>query len=111
MLASLPSHPPASSQHLSYKLVGDNLDKSVKARYLRVEGSRNQSLHNFHSFAVRDRIDFSSLPDVLPHSCLNSPKQRALALLPSTDDDNALKELFGTHVSRILAKHIPYFDV
>ncbi len=109
--AALPSTSLAISQYLSYKLVADNLDKNIKARYLRVEGRRNQSLHYFHAIAVRDRIDFSSLPDVLPHSCLNSPKERALALLPSKDDDKALKQLFGTHVSRILAKHIPFFKL
>ncbi len=104
-----PSDPPTCTQHLGYKLVGDNIDKGVKARYMRVEGSRNKSLHYFHSFAVLDRIDFSPLPDVFPQTCLNSPKQLALALLPSTDDDKTLRELFGTHVSRILCTHIPFF--
>ena len=98
-------------QHRSFKLVGDNLDTSVKARYMRMEGSRNQSLHYFHAFAVLDRISFSHLPDVFPHTCLNSPKQLALEMLPSTIDDKALSLLFETHISRILCKHIPFFKV
>lgn len=108
---TLRSDPPMGTQlqHVSYKLVGDNIDKAVKARYMRVEGSRNQSLHYFHFFAVLDRIDFSPLPDVFPHLCFNCPKQMALALLPSTNDDMTLRQLFVTHVSRILTTHIPFF--
>ena len=101
----------AQSSILSYKLVGDNLDKSVKARYMRIGGSRNQSLHYFHSFAVLDRVDFSGLPDIHPQLCLNSPNKRALSMFPSTEDDNALKQLFVTHVSRILATHMPFFKL
>ena len=104
-----PSAPSASTCHLVYKLVGDNIDKAVKARYMRVEGSRNQSLHYFHSFAVLDRIDFSHLPNVFPDTCLNSPKKLALALLPSEGDDTILTRLFETHVSRILCTHMPFF--
>ena len=104
-----PSEPPTCTQCLGYKLVGDNIDMGVKARYMRVEGSHNQSLHYFHSFAVLNRIDFSHLPDVFPHSCLNHPKQLALALLPSKEDDRALTQLFEIHVSRILCTHISFF--
>ena len=95
----------------SFKLVGDNLDKSVKARYMRLGGSRNQSLHYFHSFAVLYRVDFSGLPGVHPQLCLNNPSKRAISLLPSTADDKALKELFVTHVSRILVTHMPFFKL
>ena len=34
-----------------YKLVGDNIDISVNARYMRAQGYSNQSLHFFHSYA------------------------------------------------------------
>ena len=100
---------PRYSPQLGYKLVGDNIDKGVKAWYMRVEGSHNKSLHYFHSFAVQNRVDFSHLPDVLPHTCLNSPHKLAVALLPSRDDDKALRQHFVTHVSRILATYIPFF--
>ena len=106
-----PSGPPANTQCLGYNLVGDNTDKGVKARYMRVEGSHNKSLHYFHSFAVLNRVDLSHLPDAFPHICLNHPRQLALALLPSKDDDRALTLLFGIHGSRILCTHIhvPFF--
>ena len=60
-------------QPLSFKLVGDNIDKNVKARYLRSDHG-NSSLHYFHSFAVKDRIDFSHLSSTLP---LHAPTLRA----------------------------------
>ena len=108
-----PDTPTAAStqlQLLSYKLVGDNIDKSVKARYMRLGTHHvNQSLHYFHYFAVLNRIDFSSFPDVHPQTCLNSPKQIAHSLLPSAGDDAKLRQLFVTHVSRILCTNIPFF--
>lgn len=112
-LSSQPSDadPPSCKQLQlqSYKLVGDNIDKSVKARYMRFEGGHNKSLHYFHYFAVLNRVDFSAYPDVRPDLCLNSPMQIALSLLPSTDDDITLKHLFMTHISRVLCTHIPFF--
>ncbi len=35
----------SSTSELGYKVVGDNIDKSVRARYMRSEGHRNKSLH------------------------------------------------------------------
>lgn len=99
----------SGSPKLGFKLVGDNLDKSVKSRYLRLEGPRNKSLHCFNSFAVQNRIDFSHLPDALPSSGSNRPLQLASALLPSSEDDKALRRNFVVLISRILATHIPFF--
>ena len=101
-------HSPYSRQ-LGFKLVGDNIDKSVKARHMRLDGSRNQSLHCFNSFAVLDRIDFSFLPDTLLHTCFNSPDKMALAILPSKEDDEMLRQHFTTLVSHIICTHIPFF--
>ena len=105
--------PEATSAHLqlqSYKRVGDNIDKSVRARYLRFDvGYKNRSLHYFHYYAVLNWIDFSGIPDVHPHTCHNSPQQIAVSLLPSADDDSILKHLFATHVSRVLCTHMPFF--
>ena len=49
---------------LGYKLVGDNIDKMVKSRYMRLNGHRNKSFHYFHSFAMQNRIDISTLSDI-----------------------------------------------
>ena len=48
----------SSGTHLPlYKLVGDNIDKVVKPRHMRID-HQAKSLHYFHSYAVKDRIDF-----------------------------------------------------
>ena len=49
----------SGSQQLGYKLMGDNVDKSVKARYMRMEQYSNKSLHYFHYFAIQNQIVFT----------------------------------------------------
>ena len=95
---------------LGYTLVGDNVDKGVKTRYMRQEQYGDQSLHYFHSMAVQNRIDFSIYPDVHLHTCLDQPKRRAKSLLPSQLDDTALRTNVGILVSRVLADHMPFFQ-
>ncbi|KAL5502692.1 hypothetical protein EMCRGX_G009506 [Ephydatia muelleri] len=43
-----------------FRLVGDNVDKNVKSRDMRLN-SQTTSLHCFHKYAVKDRICFSHL--------------------------------------------------
>ena len=88
-------------------MVIDNLDMNVKSRFMRVNDHRNNSLHYINSYAVQSRIDFSTLPDTHPATCLNSPANNARSLLPSADDD---KSLFTIHVSRILFTHMKFFQ-
>ena len=38
-------------------------------------------------------------------------KKRPLALLPSSDDDKTMRQLFGTLVSHILATHMSFFNL
>ena len=51
-------HPADESHHLNglhqlgFKMVGDNVDKTVKVRYIQVGQYSNKSLHHFQSFAV-----------------------------------------------------------
>ena len=52
------SSSPVSSWN-GFKLVGDNLDKTVKPHYIRMN-RQNHSLNYFHAFAVKDRIDLRS---------------------------------------------------
>jgi len=67
-----------------FKIVGDNIDKSVKPRHETMD-HHTQSLLYFHSYAVCDRIDFSHLscaePDPLDVSLY--PVKR---LLPTPAD-------------------------
>ena len=109
--STVPQEAQQSNHYLGYKIVGDNIDKTVKARYMRVDGYRNQSLHYFHSLALQSRIDFSHLPNVHPATCSPSPLLMAESLLPTASDDQSLRDLFIMHVSRVLATHIPFFKL
>ena len=52
-------------------LDGDNIDKSVNARYQTL-GILKQVSHYFNSYAVLDRCDFTHLPEFQPHVDRNS---------------------------------------
>lgn len=93
----------------TFKLCGDNIDKSVKRRYMRSDKG-NLSLHYFHSYAVMDRIDVSDLSDEIVPRCLPNPDVIARSLLPSAHDDSFLKQNFAVLVSRVLAKHFAFFS-
>lgn len=92
-----------------YMILGDNFDKNIRAKYLRLESHSNASLHLFHICAVKDRIDFSHLPKYQLTGCLPSPRNRALALLPTLDDDKALRKNFIVLGSRLLASNMKFF--
>lgn len=48
-----------------FKIVGNNIDKNVRPSHQRID-HQTQSLHYFHSFAVRDRVDLSAYSDQPP---------------------------------------------
>ena len=78
-----------------YKFVGDNIDKSVKPSFQRAE-LRGHSLHYFHGYALRDRVDFSQLSDVKP----SREDPDAEVLLPSIQDVKMYKEELETLIAR-----------
>ena len=78
-----------------YKFVGDNIDKNVKPSFQRNE-LRGMSLHHFHGFAVRDKVNLSGLSDETPLYTLPD----ASLLLPTSDDISSLKDEFGVVISR-----------
>ena len=53
------------SVNTGYKIVFDNIDKNVAPRFMRNE-HQIRSLHYFHSYAVKDRLDFSNLSSQRP---------------------------------------------
>lgn len=91
---------------MGFKIVGDNIDKTVRPRHQTLE-KRTQSLHYFHSFAVKDRIDMSCISDVKPGLSLSSP---LMTLLPTEHDIENLKENCTVLASRVLAQYIPAFQ-
>ena len=84
------SGPPAASADMwfGYKFVGDNIDKNVKPRFQRQSGHTGQSLHYFHGYGVRDRVDLSSYSDAVPAYIKPDPA----VLLPSSYDLSILKD-------------------
>ena len=98
-------------QYNSFKIVFDNIDIAIKTRFVRSGRFENKSLHYINSYAVQRRIDFGSLSDLQPHTCANSPEKKAALMLPSVEDDRAIRDVFITHVSRILVTHMEYFKM
>jgi hypothetical protein len=100
-----PQPAPAKKTTKSYSFVGDNYDKTIKPRYMRV-GEGNRSIHYFHYFCVPDRVDVSHLSIIPPQPPTITPKECALSLLPSIADDRVILQNTTTLVSRILATHL-----
>ena len=94
----------------TYKIGGDNLDLTIKARYMRMDGQKDLSLHYFHYMCVRDRIDFKHLSIVNLESCLNSAVKMASYLLPDKQLDDVLTYHLAILISRMLITYIPFFS-
>ena len=90
-----------------FKVVGDNLDKDIKPRYMRI-GHQTKSKHYFNTFAVKDRINlsmYSSFP------VCTEPTPDVLEILPSAADECSLKSNFTVMVARILVDNIQIFKI
>lgn len=90
-----------------YTLCGDNIDKNIRRRYQRSDRS-TISLHYFHMYAVKNRIDVSHLSDARPVRILGT-KAKAHSIIPSCDDDLQLKKNIAILVSRVLVNHMEFF--
>jgi L1 cell adhesion molecule like protein len=67
------------------------------------------SLHYFHSYAIADRIDFSNLSEESGHSFDLGNDALAFMLLPSLEDEEALRKNFKILIARCLYDNIPFF--
>lgn len=92
-----------------YRLCGDNIDKTVKRRFVRTDNTATTSLHYFHFYAVKDRIDFSDLGEKPIPSYQASQRQVTLSLLPSPEDDIAIRNNICVLISRILFNNLEFF--
>ena len=93
---------------LGFKIVGDNIDKSVRPRHETIH-VHPQTLHYFHAYAVLDRIDFSHLSD--EPSQIDPSMYSPEILMPCSTD---LKEIIGNFailIARTLSKYMPEFAV
>jgi len=112
-----PVHPPYSplpitsqeeSEHVNstfgFKLVGDNVDKDVKPRHMRIN-HQTKSLHYFNVLAIQDRIPTFHLSE----ERMSTPTLEINDFLPSNNDYTALKNSFAILISRILCNHMEFF--
>ena len=99
MYRSTPAYP-------TFKIVGDNLDKYVKPRDMRIDAQAS-TLHYFNMYAVRDRLDTSQLQD---SGSLPDPTTIQIEkILPTEADHKILLSNFAILVCRVLMKHMPFF--
>ena len=101
---STPSAAPVPASQLSFKLVGDNIDKTVRPRHMRVD-HQAASLHYFNVYAVQDRISFQHLSNT---ARLIYPEDVDVnKFLPTAADSNALIQNFKVLMERILVHYLP----
>lgn len=92
-----------------YRICGDNIDKTVRPRYMRSDKA-NKSLHYFHSYAVQNRVDVSHLADSPVDMSTFTPDRIASTILPSSNDDEMLRENVAVLISRVLTTHLKFFQ-
>lgn len=96
----------SSTNSYGIKLVGDNVDKNVRTRYMRCD-RQTKSLHYFHTYATLDRFNSAIHSEELP----NIPQQPKWEdLLPSSSDITALEDNFSILLGRVLCQHMPFFE-
>ena len=88
-----------------YILVGDNIDKNVSPRDMRVD-HQTKSFHYFHSYAVHDRIDLSGYSNQIPDIDIESLP--LTTFLPSLNDCKKLRDNYIVLASRVLVTHLPF---
>lgn len=97
----------SSTRLPTYKLVGDNIDKNVRPREMRSD-NQTRSLHYFHTYALRDRLDLSDVSNKAPATDI--AHMQVEALLPSASDKATMIKHFSILIARVLSKYIPYFE-
>ena len=76
-----------------FKIIGDNINKNVRASFQRSDHGTT-SLHHFHAFASRDRLDLSSLSDKDPDLSTVIVDIDPEEFLPSQEDIDKINEKF-----------------
>ena len=78
---------------------------------MKVSDNKPDTIHYFHSYAVADRIDFSNLSDQIIPTQQRDAKQVAASLLPTPDDDVAVRDNIHVLMSRILCENMGFFKL
>lgn len=79
-----------------FKLVGDNLDKTVRRRH-QTHDAQTVSMHYFHYYGIMDRIDLSKLSDKAPEKPTEIDGN---LLLPKLAGIEEINRDFCTNVAR-----------
>ena len=90
-----------------YILVGDNVDKNIAPRDMRVD-NQVKSLHYFHSYATYDRVDSSHLSsEGTVGDIVSLPLSE---FVPSLEDCAALRKDYIILAARVITDKLPYFQ-
>ena len=90
-----PSHMQQPFCAVGYAVIGDNIDKNVRPSYQRQDRT-TQSLHYFHSYSLKNRINIFEMSDRRPSSIDISPTN----ILPSQLDITMMIKEYGVLISR-----------
>lgn len=99
-------HMKSTNEVPSFKIVGDNIDKYVKPREMRIN-AQAKSLNYFNSYAIKGRINVSELED-LP-CCPDFRSFESEKLLPTKQDLEVIETNFVILIQRVLKKHFSFF--
>ena len=88
MQVSLPSQTGLNT----FKLVSDNINKEVQPHEMRSD-YQSRSLHYFHTYAVKDRVDLSGISNILP--VIDLTKVQLSSILPSANEYQELCNNFA----------------
>ncbi|KAL5479623.1 hypothetical protein EMCRGX_G023170 [Ephydatia muelleri] len=100
----VPAGNEGNEEWYGFRLVGDNVDKNVKPRDMRLN-SQTTSLHYFHTYAVKDRIWFSHLstdPIEIVQDSINFEM-----FYPTVGDNTQLVSNLETLVARMFVQRVP----
>lgn len=90
------------------KLVGNNIDWMIHPHFVQID-QQTQSIHYFNCYAVKGRIDLSSLSDALPR-IQPSMSEVMCKVLPSAHEESVMHDDFAILLARMLCTHVTYFN-
>ena len=90
-----------------FRLIGDNINWTVDVHDQRVD-HRSRMYHAFESAILVKNIDFTSTPDVYPQRQFHETPHQDF--IPSEDDYKLYKRDYTVLMSRVVFRHLPYFQ-
>ena len=90
----------------SCRIVGDNWDLEVKARY-QTKSQTNKSLHHFHAYAVKDRVVANGMDNKEPQKSIDEIEMQEF--LPTPEVQEAIASDLTSIIPRVILKYLkPY---